>query len=109
VVKQPAHEADLSNLVPKMMGAEPSLVHMPHGVVLQLSPGYCSVLRIEIFTTVIIKYVFPNVVSFWSSLLSPSYDFSESGCDRSVNIYETTRYHIPENNIIYNCFVKAVF
>jgi hypothetical protein len=63
---------DRSNLVPKMMGAEPPHVQMPNGVVLQLSTGDYSVLRTEIFTTVMIKNIFPNMASFWSSLLSPS-------------------------------------
>ena len=72
VVKQPGHEAERSNLVPKMMGTEPQLVHMSFGVVLQLSTGDYSVLRIEIFTTVIIKNIFPNIASFRGSLLPPS-------------------------------------
>ena len=45
--KQPAYEADRSNLVPKMMRAEPPLIHIPYGVLLQLSTGNYSVLRIE--------------------------------------------------------------
>jgi hypothetical protein len=49
VVKQPGLEADRSDLVAKLSGVEPPLAHIPHGVVLQLSTGDDSVLRIEIF------------------------------------------------------------
>lgn len=62
VVKQPGREVDRSNLVSKILEAKPPLVHMPCGVMLQLSTGDFSVLRIEIFTTVIIKNAFPNGV-----------------------------------------------
>jgi len=46
------------------MRAEPPLIHMPYDVLFQLSTGDYSVLRIEIFTTVIIKNVSPNMASF---------------------------------------------
>jgi hypothetical protein len=57
--------------MPKIPGAEPSLVHTPHGVVLGLSTGDYSVVIIEIVTAVIMKNVFPNMASFRSSLLFP--------------------------------------
>ena len=71
MVEQPGHEADCSDLVAKMSGAEPPIAHMPHVVVLQLSTWDDAVLRIEIFKTVIIKNVFPNMASFRSLLLFP--------------------------------------
>jgi hypothetical protein len=72
MVKEPELEADRSNLMPKISGAEPALVHTPHDAVLGLSTGDYSVVITDIVTTVIMKNVFTNMASFRSSLLFAS-------------------------------------
>jgi hypothetical protein len=66
VVKQPGHEADSFTLVPKMAGAKP-----PHAYTLSWRGALFStddlhyhnyVLRVDIFITIVVKNVFPNMI-----------------------------------------------